>query len=503
MATLTKIALVITFALLSAITYAQNYTGRVIDAKSGKPVPYATVITGPHSGTITNEEGIFSLEIDKIRHAQDSIYISSMGYEKVGLIATPETETTIALTSKPFELKKVYLTNENLSPEEIIDRVKLNLSDNYAVDMTRKKIFFRQSDLSKVNKFDIEFKESTIEELDKELIDSVARLIPREHPYYRETVADLYGDYSTYKLHIDKAAELYDKNKDISMDAMGDKLERIFKENVKPDSYLKIKSGIFGTKVQLDSLENAEEGISDDTETITVKVEDENKPHYGFQWHIRNRIYDLYEELFFKEDTKLDFLEKSNRYRFEQRGYTFIDDSPVYIIDFTPKGKKDFQGTLFVNTQDFAIMRLDFENVRPLRRFGLLGITYRHNVFRGKMLFAKNPNGGYGPRYLELEDGELTGIDRPLKVIEKNKNVKGRRKQNELSLHFDVLISELSKYEMVVFESEAIDAGIYQGATENPKVEASYLSAYDPSFWEGYAIMEPNAAIQAFRVVEE
>jgi len=156
-----------------------------------------------------------------------------------------------------------------------------------------------------------------------------------------------------------------------------------------------------------------------------------------------------------------------------------------------------------VNTQDFAIMRLEFENVRPLRRFGLLGITYRHNIFRGKMLFAKEESGAYGIRYVEIEDGELTGIDRPLKVIEKNKNVKGRRKQNELSLHFDVMIAGLTKYEMVVFESEPISQSEYNTAPENPEMKASYLPAYDPNFWEGYTIMEPNAVIQSFKVIEE
>ena len=80
------------------------------------------------------------------------------------------------------------------------------------------------------------------------------------------------------------------------------------------------------------------------------------------------------------------------------------------------------KGVLYVNTQDFAIVRLDFENVKPLSKFGLLGINYRNDVFRCKMLFDKDLNGSYSPRYLELNDGGYMGLDRPLKVIEKNKN---------------------------------------------------------------------------------
>jgi hypothetical protein len=156
---------------------------------------------------------------------------------------------------------------------------------------------------------------------------------------------------------------------------------------------------------------------------------------------------------------------------------------------------------MYVNTDDVAIVRLEFDHVRPLSKFGLLGITYRKKVFRGKMIFVKEGM-GYSPKYLELEDGSYFGIDRPLKVIEKNKHVRGRRKQNELSLQLQIKANELIKYELVVFDSQNIGQGAYEAADENKKVKAEYLSAYDPSFWDGYAIIEPNAAIQSFKVLE-
>ena len=172
-------------------------------------------------------------------------------------------------------------------------------------------------------------------------------------------------------------------------------------------------------------------------------------------------------------------------------------------MHFTPRGKKDFEGTLYVNVDDYAIMRLDFANVRPTNRFGLLGIKWRRNVLRGKMLFTADESGHYRPQYLELEDGEYTSVDRPLKVIEKNKNVKGRRKQNELSMDMLVAVNSLTKYEFVVFDAESIDEGVYASLKPSSGVKPTYLSAYDASFWEGYTIMSPNEAIQSFKVIEE
>lgn len=493
----TTIALTIVIIILfGSGAFGQDFTATVLDKKTGEPIPFATVQTGEYSGTITNEEGIFTLTNSAIARLKDSIYVSSMGYEKVGLWVGDQTEVTIPLVAKTFELGQVFLSSENLEAKEVIERVKNNLDANYKVPLTKKKIFFRQSDFSDMEQIDFKVKESSIPELNQALMNQITSSIAKQSAYYRESVGDFYGDYYNLKLKLDKGAELYDKSKDISVDGLTEKLERIFKENVKRDSYLKIKSGIFGTKVQLDSVANAQA----EEQEKAVKIEDTDNQNFHDQ--TVSRISDVYNQLFFIEDSELDFLSKSNRYRFEMDDYTFIDEAAVYVIHFEPKGKKDFKGTMYVNTDDYAIMRLEYTNVRPIQKFGLLGITYRRNVLRGKMLFSKDQNGSYSPRYLELEDGELVGVDRPLKVIEKNKNVKGRRKQNELSMDINVKVSTLNKYELVVFDSQDISQGEFDSASQNKSYKASYLSAYDPTFWDGLPIIEPNAAIQAFKVVE-
>lgn len=485
--------------LCAAIVNAQSYQAKVVDAKTGEPVPFATVQTGKHSGTITNDEGVFTLSEAQVAKLQDSIYISSMGYEKMGLWVDASAPQEIQLPQKTNELRQVLISAESLEAEQILERVKANMAENYKTPLSKYKFFFRQSDYTNMEELRFTVKESSIPELNQELMDQITRAAAQNEWYYRETLGDFYGNYKGFKISVDKAAELYDKNKDVSLDGLSDKLERIFQENVKRDSYLKIKSGIFGTKVQLDSAKNAE---STEPEPI-VSVETENTQRPDHTAQVTGRLDELYTQLFFNEDTELDFLEKSNRYRWELDSYTFINGEPVWILHFTPRGKKDFEGTLYVNVDDYAIMRLDFANVRPTNRFGLLGIKWRRNVLRGKMLFTADESGHYRPQYLELEDGEYTSVDRPLKVIEKNKNVKGRRKQNELSMDMLVAVNSLTKYEFVVFDAESIDEGTYASARPSSGVKPEYMSAYDSEFWSGYDILEPNQAIQSFKVLEE
>ena len=491
-----KYSLTLVSILIFSYANAQSFSAKVIDQDTKEPISYATIETGLYQGMVSNEEGAFTFLLENIKQPQDSIYISYMGYETKGLVFEENEGITIALLPRLYELKEVFLTTELLTIKEIIERVKDNLGKNYASILSKKKIFFRQSDIGHIKKMDFGFKKSTIEELNKELLDSITKILPKKSSYYKEVVADLYGDYNKYKLNINKAAELYDKNNDISAEGIGKKLEVIFNENIKKDSYLKIKSGFFSTKKQVDSI------LQENEEAKAALEKKKKEGTLEFQEQISTQIANLYEQLFFQEDSKIDVLNKSSRYNFTLDNYTIINEMTVYILKFTPKGGKDFKGTMYVNTQDFAIVRLDFENVQPISKFGLFGITYRNDVFKGKMLFDKDEDGTYGPRFIELLDGSYMGLNRPLKIIEKNKNVKGRRKQNELSLKLDIQGNQLQKKELVVFESENMTQSSYDLIKEKKLIKATYLSKYDPKFWQDYSIMEPNEAIESFKVVE-
>ena len=480
----------------SHLVMGQTISSKVLDQKTNEPVPFATVQLSENQGIITNEEGRFSLTIDETLKDVDSIYISSMGYEKLAIAISKDTDSIIYLPPKAIELKSVFISNKNLTIDEIMDNVKDKISENYNTELSKKRLFFRESEFNTLKKMNVDFKKSTIKELNKKLIDSVVSLIPRQSSYYTEILCDLYGDFDKQKLHITKAAELYDKNKTVSLDAMTKRMETIFKENVKRDSYLKIKSGLFGTKVQVDSiLEQTEDAQAvKDEMNKQDKKEDKSK----FLKYRKQGLESLMSSLFFNDGVMSNFINKSGRYEFELVDYTYIDDHSVYIIKFEPKRNEDFKGTLYVNTEDFAIVRADYQNARNLKNFKLFGVQYQDNLYRAKMGFTKGANNKYDLKYMEMYRGGFFGFDRPLKVIEKNKHVKGRRKQNELSLGIDAVNTYKRKYEIVVFDSEKLSEADYKNSKENNKIKPQYLSSYDPEFWKGYNIIEPNSAIKQF-----
>ncbi len=483
---------VVVLLLLSFNIKAQNFTAKVIDQQTETPVPFATVQWAENSGVITGEEGVFTIE-EVNKKEIDSIHVSSLGYEKRSIALSSFVGDTIRLIPETLELGSVFLTNKNLTAYEIIDKVKENLDKNYVTDLTQNRIFYRQSDASDFEHMNIGFKKSSIAEIDQHLIDSMMSVLPNSAVYYREALCDYYGKPGKLKLNVIKAAELYDDRYDGSIEGVLNRMEGILKENVKERSYLKVKSGLlFGTKVQLDSLIN----LQDDSESLKEEIEHNLKGN--FQRTVKYGVYKLNRELFYNDNSKLDILRKSRKYVFELQESSFFQGESVYVLSFSPKGKKDFRGIMYVNAQDFAIMRLDYENVRSLRNIRLLGLNYEESVFQGTFLFEKNTNNQYIPKYVKLEDGRRFGVKRPLKLKEKNKYVKGRRKQNEVALDIDFKNSNVITYEYFVFDNATIDTGTYQNIKENRQIKAVYLPTYDPGFWEGYAILAPHEAIRAF-----
>ncbi|MGA8855171.1 MAG: carboxypeptidase-like regulatory domain-containing protein, partial [Christiangramia sp.] len=141
-------------------------------------------------------------------------------------------------------------------------------------------------------------------------------------------------------------------------------------------------------------------------------------------------------------------------------------------------------------------------NVKPLKKFRLLGISAIDDVYQGKMIFSKGENGKYVPRYFEQESGQSIGVDRPLTVIEKNKNVMGKRKQNELDMDILINISQLEKCQFVVYGSQELDDEITDETGSSQEFDFRTFKRYDPDFWKGYNIIEPNAAIREFTALQ-
>lgn len=488
-------------------THSQEMNAKIIDSITKEPVPYATVIFNK-KGMISNEDGRFSFLFSNDTNPTDSLVISCIGFETFSKPLNKFKDSVIYLIPKITELKEIVLSNNKFTADEIIEKVKSNIDKNYNFDLTKKRLFFREANHQNLLRTDFTLKKSTIDALNKQFLDSAMQSIPRKNAYYTEVLCDLYGNFSKdmQKIKLIKASELYDKNNRVGLNALEEQFKKIIDKNVKPDSYFKIKSGFFGQKLDMDEIKG-EESDSSDNEELKKKLESEKKREANrkanFANYRKNSLANLMDGLFFQENSKLNFISKSWKYDFKMLDLTYLGDEAVYVLEFLPKGSADYKGTLYINYDDYAIIRVDYENVKSIKRFKLLGISFDKYLSKGKMIFVKEKSGRYSLQYLEKEDASKFGVKRPLKIIEKNKHVRGRRKQNELSLKLNMAIASSNKNQVVIFDTENLSNAIFESFKEDNTTLPTYMPAYNPEFWKGYNIMEPNQAIKNFTVITE
>ncbi|MBC9797539.1 carboxypeptidase-like regulatory domain-containing protein [Sinomicrobium weinanense] len=488
-------------------TVAQrSVTARVIDSASQKPIPFATVSVNKSIGVISSESGDFTLHLKDQLDKDDSLYISCLGYKEKTIQLIGFKDSLIALKPKIIELDEVFLLNKNYTVDEIIAHVKDSLEKNYDFDMLKQKLFFRKSDYSYIDKKEATLTKSSIPEFNQAFVDSLLYAVPDRNSDHTEFLGEFYGkvtpDDPNTKLHIIKASRLYDKDNEMSVNALTDKLQRIIRAHVKRDSYFKVKSGWIGTKTEIDSSLFGDDKAREAEAVIEERQKQEEERKKQFLQYEKRSLAKLQHHNFIFKKSDLNFIHKNRKYEFKLENITTLHDYIVYKISFQPRHGADYKGTLYVNADDFAVIRADYENVKPIQKFSLLGVSYNEHLQEGTLLYEKNSRDKYALKYIEEKHGRKVGFKRPIKIIEKNKHVKGRRKQNEVAGDVHLILGYNDKSEMIVFESDVINESDFERYKEEPGVVPQYLSEYDPSFWEGYNIIEPNAAIKEFKSVE-
>ena len=464
---------------------AQSVTVKVLDSLSFSPIPFATVYFSNSSGIISDENGDFELIKNELTD-EDSLFISSMGYNKISFSLNQFKDSIVFLSPKPIELNNVILTNRDLSSEEIIEKVKAGLTQNYQTDLSENKIFYRKEYKSLIDKFEINKFKSSIDSVDDLLIDSLLQNLPKENSSATEVLSYYYGNLEeeNQKINLIKSRETYKKDDEI-LESLNSKLEESLKKSLKSNSYFKIRSGLlpFSGDLEFDGLWDID---STNQEALKKAKDAEIKRKENFANSIKGRISNIYSNLFYNDATDLDFILKSNRYELSSPELTYLGSQLVYVITFQPKGSKDYKGTLHINSDDFAVVRIDFKNVKSLFKVKLLGISSDNYLVEGRMVFSKLNNEKYSLTYFQVSSGSKAGIDRPFKIIEKNKFVKGRRKQNQISFNLDLIVNALNNVELRVFQSKPIDLNEFENLTEENKILPEYEDEFKTNFWEEF-----------------
>ena len=478
----------------SSTLKSQEISAIVKDSITKQIIPFSSIYLSSGEGVITNNEGKFRIQRDSISEISDSIFISCMGYKTLGYPLASFKDSIVLLPSKSIALGSIILSNKKLEADEIIKAIKKDIPNKYELGITKKKLFFRQSGIQEFKTLQVKVKKSSIKELSQSFWDSTLKKVPRKGDWHIEVLGDLYGDYSreNQKLELHKALELEDKKVTAIFENIEKVFDTILKQNVKPNSYFKLRAGIISTRLDEGDLQPSE------LDTLSVEEKSVKQKEYFLNGR-KNRLARFFDSMIEKENLDIDVLEKSSKYNFKQTDFTYFGNIPVYVLKFIPKGNTGYSGSLYVDADQMALMRMEYKNVNTVKDFSLFGLFY--NQYRKEVIiqFKKMKSGKYAMQYFEYINQFEAGAERSFTIVEKNKTVKGRNKQNELKIALNIKTDQLEKFQAVIFETETISQEAFDDFEEKPTVTPVNLIKYDPAFWKGFNIIEPNQAIKDFK----
>jgi hypothetical protein len=119
--------------------------GSVMDAKSGKPLAYATIaLYGTSLGSITNQEGEFSFKIP-LNLTDPMLVVSFMGYSRtfIPVVYPVDDPMTIALERELIPLQEVIIRFSD--PAVLLTESLKRISDNYLDSDATMTAFYRES----------------------------------------------------------------------------------------------------------------------------------------------------------------------------------------------------------------------------------------------------------------------------------------------------------------------------------------------------------------------
>jgi len=463
--------------------------GIIRDYSNNTPLAYANIaIQNSSKGSISNEKGFFSIDITGLTF-EDSLSFQYIGYKTETLsLRQLSRSQTIFLKEYIQNLNQVFVFGNPLNAKDIIKKVLENKDVNYAGGPIKSQTFIRKKSLSNIDHFQLNYKKSSFSELDETFIASIPKTIPRHSTSYTDFLGHVYyannkKDSFQYKISAIKAVSLQDKDV-----ADVDQLESVFENlaiNTQEKEYWKVKSGIFGSKIDLN--------VAD-----TSKEKKGTKMAY-FQYYYGEQL--KYSTL--ENEDEWEFLYSPSKYNYTLLGGTQVNGEDVYIIDFKPNRKGNFVGRVYISILNYALIKADYEydEGKYGTNVNLLGIGYTENVFNASILFERDAD-VYRLKYCAKKKGEKVRIDRNISFIKKRERFLIDKTLKEVKVGLDISISTIESFEILVLTRSQITNQQYNAFTQQEFIEIVYVDQFNDQLWKGLSIIEPTQQMREYKKME-
>jgi len=171
----------------------------------------------------------------------------------------------------------------------------------------------------------------------------------------------------------------------------------------------------------------------------------------------------------------------------------------------TKKKSEKFQGTIYVNTSDFAVIKIDYKLGEDrlgerLNLKALLGFKFVETHVEGSVLYAKGENNYYTPQYIKNEKRFYLYFSRPFKFIKNLMHDDDEKKV--FKFKFKIESDTSTKEELFFISNKATTEASFEAFKNIEKYKQDQITAYNPEIWKDYNIIAPVEAIKNYHINE-
>lgn len=454
---------------------------RIIDADTQSPLAFASIgFRQARTGSISNEEGFFNIALPT---QPDSLVIQFIGYKTYCQALPLADSSTIRLQRTAIALNEAEVFANMPSIGSILERVVARLDSNYHHSASKQQLFFRQTQKVDMPQLSAQLKKNKIPEINQALIDKTLQHIPKRTTSFSDLLTDVYSSAQAGdSLRLSPLRYVRLKDVEIAeLQQMSNIMGKLLK-NTKKDEYWKVRTGIIGQKVSVDT----GSGMSKDSNMAT------RYQAHQLQWQLQNSHI---------QDNKLwSFIFKQSRYDYTIDGLGFFNDEQVYIIRFSPRGRGLYKGSMYISTNSYALLRADFGYAANKHgtHFNMLGIHFTEKALSMSVMYAAC-DGGYRLQYLSHKRGYSFGVDRNILFIKKRKRFLFDKTIFEAKARLQIE-SEVEEHNtVVVFDYEEIPQTGYQHVRLNKMVKPIEIEQYHDSLWANYPNIAPVQSLRNYK----
>lgn len=468
--------------------------GLVFDQETKEALPYANIyVLNKNKGAITNEKGQFTIDVSFLEKT-DTLRFQYIGYKtKKITLSQFDTLSVVNLKEDIINLNEAVIFGSVPDLESIVKNVLIYKDSNYRKTTSKKQAFIREREIADITNFNLIYKKSTIDELDRAMIQELEERSPKNVTSYTDFLGHLYfteNKDDSVKIKIDPVRMVSLKEEYLEdLKQLESLFEGIF-SNTGEEEYWKVRSGIFSQKLNLEENEESK---------VDSLVENRRKiANYGR--YINSQIsFSLLDD---KDDW--EFLHKTGKYEYTLVGGTWVNGEAVYIIDFKPDKSGLYIGRMYIARNTYALIRADYEYApeKTGTDLQLLGVGYTENHFSGSIYFEKKDD-NYALKYFSHRLGATATISRSIVLMKKKKRFLFDKKLKELKVGLDIDVNAEESYEYFVLDEDDISQNQFNTFRQKEYMEVIYVDHFDENLWRGYSIIEPTTKMKEYKKHDE